>query len=133
MKRILTLLLVLLPLVGCAQSDLYHRYASLAGTTVAQVSGFKLNDSVRIDVVMVQSDSDKDWHMLAERFGIADSTGVTSWLGDAQHPEQRTRWEGKPVVRVVASSGRRTIGLYCLKDERQYDALIDYQMRNMKK
>ena len=114
-----------------AQTDLYKRYASQPGLTVAQVSGFKLNDTVRVDVVMLQAESDEDWQRLTRIFGIEESTGVTSWLGEADHPEQRTRWNGKPVLRVVAAHEKRTIGFYHLNNERQLDALIDYQTRHM--
>ena len=131
MKKILLLSLLMLTLAVQAQSDLYQRYASQPGLTVAQVSGFKLNDTVRIDVVMVQSDNVQSWRRLVERFDIDDSTGVTSWLGDVDRPEHRTHWNGRPVVRVVASHKHRTVGLYRLDTEAQYDALLEYQTNTM--
>ena len=131
MKHLIAILLLLLPLVAEAQSEIYHRYASQPGLTVAQVSGFKLNDTVKVDVVMLQADNDKEWRRLAASFGISDSTGVTSWLGEVENPERRTHWNGQPVIRVIAAHSRRTIGLYHLENEAQFDALIDYQTNNM--
>lgn len=131
MKRILTLCMLLLPLVVCAQSDLYRRYAAQPNLTVAQVCGFKLSDDVKIDVVMVQGDNAEGWSWLMRQFGLGDSAGVSSWLGDRQHPERHTRWTGGPVARVVVSHEHRTVGIYCLENEEQYDALIEYQMTNM--
>lgn len=131
MKRFVIMLLLLMPLAVTAQSDLYRRYASMTEYTVAQVSGFKINDSVRIDVVMVQSDNDKDWYRLSKMFGVEQATGVTSWLGAADHPEHRVAWTGEPVIRVVASHDKRTIGLYRIDNEAQYDALMEYQVSAM--
>ena len=69
MKRILFLLLLLLPLAASAQnqaaslreSTLYRHHAARQDVAVAQVSGFRLNDSVRVDVVLVVADDDKAW------------------------------------------------------------------------
>ena len=77
--------MMLLPLAAMAQSSLYKSYASRQHLTVAQVSGFMLNESVRVDVVM-----------------------------------------------VVASHERRTVAFYRINTEAQYDALLDYQLNNMK-
>lgn len=131
MKKILLTIMLLLPLAVAAQGELYKRYASRPDLTVAQVSGFRLNDSVRVDVVLLAADDEAAWQKLKKEFGIDGTEGVTSWLGDVRQPSRRTRWSGAPVVRVVASHGRRTVGLYRLDNERQYDALIDYQLGTM--
>ena len=122
MKRILIALL--LPLVSSAQSSLYHRYASRQDLTVAQVSGFHLNDSVTIDVVMVVADNDAVWNHLKQELNIQSHQGVTSWLATPDSPSLRSRWNGSPILRVVASHQRRTVAFYSLDNEQQYDALI---------
>ena len=63
MKRILYVFLVMLQLAllaGChhrsetpAKGVLYQRYAARQDLKVAQLGGFKLCDSVRVDVVML--------------------------------------------------------------------------------
>ena len=61
MKRLILIMMLPLALaVGCthkggapAEGSLYERYASLPETSVAQVCGFLLRDSVRVDVVAV--------------------------------------------------------------------------------
>ena len=110
---------------------LYRHYAGRQELKVAQVCGLKLCDTVRVDVVMLQAGSDDDWRAMMDEFAIADSVGVSSWLGDTLQPAERVAWTGEPVLRVVASPQLKTIGLYRLESEVQYDALIDYQLNNM--
>ena len=115
-----------------AQSELYKRYASRPDLTVAQVSGFKLNDSVRVDVVIVVADNGTAWLRLKQELDIRGEEGVNSWLGEIKQPAKRSRWNGRPMLRVVASHNRRAVGFYRLETEAQYDALIDYQLNTMK-
>ena len=63
MKRILYILCMTLVFAGCdtsdlrpPTSDLYQRYASRQNLTVAQVTGFHLNDTVKTDVVILVAD-----------------------------------------------------------------------------
>ena len=132
MKRLLIFLMMLLPIAAIAQNDLYKRYASRQDLTVAQVNGFKLNERERVDVVIVVADDEAAWRKLAEELNIKGEDGVVSWLGDTKKPEQRMKWTGGPVLRVVASHARRTVAFYRLDTEAQYDALLDYQLNNMK-
>ena len=128
MKKILTILLLLLPLVVSAQSRLYERYASRQELSVAQVSGFRLNDSVRINVVLVVADDEAAWQKLMKEYKVVSTNGSTSWLGEADHPAKRTQWTGKPVCKVIVSHDRRTIAFYQLENMEQYEALLDYQL-----
>lgn len=133
MKRLLIILIFMLPVAMTAQSELYKRYASRQELTVAQVSGFKLNDSVRVDVVLVVADNEAAWQRLKQELDIRGDEGVTSWLGELKQPSRRARWNGRSLLRVVASHARHTVGFYRLDTEKQYDALIEYQMNKMKK
>ena len=128
MKKILTILLLLLPLVVSAQSRLYERYASRQELSVAQVSGFRLTDSVRINVVLVVADDEAAWQKLMKEYKVVSTNGSTSWLGEADHPAKRTQWTGKPVCKVIVSHDRRTIAFYLLENMEQYEALLDYQL-----
>ena len=132
MKRLLAILMMLLTTAAMAQNDLYKRYASRPDLTVAQVSGFKLNESERVDVVIVVADNEAAWKKLAEELNIKGEDGSLSWLGNVNKPALRVRWTGGAVLRVVASPTRRTIAFYRINTEAQYDALLDYQLNNMK-
>jgi len=60
-KHILILLFILMTLTAAAQNKLYDRYASRQDLTVARVDGFRLNDSTKVDVVMLVADDATSW------------------------------------------------------------------------
>lgn len=139
MKRLFILLLPLALLFSCsgepeevAMDALYQGYASRQELKVAKVVGLQLCDTVSIDVVLLQAEDEAAWRQMAGEFGLQDTTGTTSWLGDTADPTQHVAWDGEPVVRVIASHKRQTIGLYRIENETQYNALIDYQLNRMK-
>ncbi|MBQ9474536.1 MAG: hypothetical protein IJU81_09035 [Bacteroidales bacterium] len=139
MRKILLLILPLAFWAGCSRPDtnppesaLYRQYAAQHDLKVAQVNGFKLYDTVRVDVVMLQAENEQSWLRLTEEFDIRGEEGTVSWLGNIDTPTIRTQWNGSPVMRVIASHDKHTIGFYRLDNETQYDALIDYQLRKMK-
>ena len=131
-NRLLILLCAwLLPFGAMSQSELYKRYASRQDLTVAQVSGFKLNDTARVDVVLIVADNATAWESLKKELDIRGDSGTVSWLGDTRQPAKRAKWNGRPLLRVVASHSRKTVAFYRLENEGQYDALLDYQLKNI--
>lgn len=132
MKRLLLILVLLLPLAAAAQSPLYQRYAQRTDIAVAQVSGFRLNDTVKVDVVLLVAPDAQAWQQLKQELDIRTSSGVTSWLASSSNPATRARWNGSPVCKAIASHSRRTVALYLITSEQQYDALLDYQMTHTK-
>ena len=115
-----------------AKNALYKQYAPRPELSVAQVCGFSLCDTVRVDVVLLRAESDEAWQQLIEEFNLEGQEGTESWLGDTEQPAQRVKWTGAPVLRAIASHSRRTLAFYRLDNETQYDALIDYQIKEMK-
>ncbi len=115
-----------------AKNALYKQYAPRPELSVAQVCGFSLCDTVRVDVVLLRAETDEAWQQLVEEFNLEGQEGTESWLGDTEQPAQRVKWTGAPVLRAIASHSRRTLAFYRLDNETQYDALIDYQIKEMK-
>ena len=141
MKRLL--LIILLPLAlltGCSHekkeysaSELYQHYAERQNLKVAQVEQFSLSDSVSVEVILMEADDENAWQQLKEEFNIQGDEGTVSWLGDSDNPALRTQWTGIPVMRVIASLDKHTIGIYRIDNEMQYDAIVDYQLEKTKK
>lgn len=133
MKR---LLFILLPLMFLACSHqvkelpLYSHYAVRQDLTVAQVMGFELNDTVKVDVVILVADDTASWHGLKEEFDIRTSEGVTTWMGDIDQPSKRVKRGERPAWRAMAVHEDRTIAFYRIDNETQYEALLDYQMEH---
>lgn len=132
---LLALAASLLALQGCAvdsrndmQSELYKRYASRDGLTVSQVRGMRINDSVKIDVLILVADDAKVWQDCTVEFDIRNSEGVASWIGAPAHPERRVAWDGNPCCKVIASPAKQTISIYTLQNDVEYQSLLDYQL-----
>ena len=62
------------------EAPLYQKYAERQDLTVAQVSGFYLNDTVKVDVVILVADDTATWNRLKEEFDIRADAGITSWM-----------------------------------------------------
>lgn len=130
MRHIIMIMLLVawLPTAVRGQEQLYERFASRSDLAVARVEGLRLDETAKVDVVLVVADNADAWRTLMAELGVEVADGVSSWLGDVKQPERRTRWNGGPCCRVVVWHERHTVGFYHINDEAQYDALIDYQL-----
>lgn len=136
MKRLLFILLPVLLCMGCSREEietpLYQQYASRQDLTVAQVSGFHLNDTVKVDVVILVADDTTAWQNLKEEFDIRTAEGVTTWMGDIDHPSQRVMRNIRPAWRAMAVHSDMTIAFYRVDSEEQRQALLEYQLNKIK-
>ena len=107
---------------------LYHQYEARKDVTVAHVTGFQLCDTVKTAVVILVADDSAPWQSLKTEFDIRTSEGVTSWMGDIDHPAQRVKRNVRPAWRAMAVHADRTIAFYRIEDSVQYQALLDYQL-----
>lgn len=134
MKRLLLILLPLM-LLACSHEEtelpLYQRYAPRQDLTVAQVEGFRLNDTLKTDVVLLVADDSAAWAGLKEEFDIRTSEGVTSWMGDIDEPAHRVKRAVRPAWRAMAVLADRTVAFYRIDTEAQRQALLDYQMNTI--
>ena len=135
MKKLLLILLPLM-LLACSreveETPLYSQYAVRQDLTVAQVTGFQLNDSVKVDVVILVADDSAAWQCLKEEFDIRTDAGITSWMGNIDHPAQRVTRSERPAWRAMAVHDEQTIAFYCIENDSQYEALLDYQLDKLK-
>lgn len=136
MKRLLYILLMIL-LASCSREEvetpLYQQYAARKDLTVAQVTGFQLCDTVKVDVVILVADDTAAWHGLKEEFDIRTLEGVTSWMGNIDHPQQRVKRSERPAWRAMAVHDDLTIAFFRIENETQYQALLDYQLQSQSK
>ncbi len=122
-------------IVGCSREvdtvPLYQRYAARTDLTVAQVKGFHLCDTVKVDVVILVADDSVAWQGLKEELDIRTSEGVTSWMGDIDKPAKRVKRSVRPAWRAMVVHDDRTIAFYRIDTEEQREALMDYQMNKL--
>lgn len=135
MKRLLFILLLPLAFLSCSREveevPLYRQYAARQDLTVAQVKGFQLCDTVKTDVVILVADDSVAWQQMKEEFDIRTSEGVTSWMGNIDHPQQRVKRSVRPAWRAMAVHNDHTIAFYRIDTEEQREALLDYQMERI--
>ena len=132
MKRLLFILLLPLAFLSCSREveevPLYRQYAARQDLTVAQVKGFQLCDTVKTDVVILVADDSAAWQSLKTEFDIRTAEGITSWMGDIDHPAQHVKGGKLPAWRAMAVHDDRTIAFYRIDTEAQRQALLDYQL-----
>lgn len=132
MKRLIPVFLLTILLSACSreveEEPLYQEYAARQDLAVAQVKGFRLNDSLKVDVVILVADDSAAWNRLKAELNIRTSEGVTSWRGDMDHPQQRVKRGTYPMWRVMAVHDERTVAFYRVESQAQFDALRNYQM-----
>ncbi len=141
MKRLFLLLLLLaVAVVGQAQSDLYERYAGQPGVKVASVTGFPLDSSSHVDVILVEAEDDAGWAWMRQEFLIVElmpEQQASLREGDdvvffARRSRSNPR-DGVTVVgdKVDVSSScyvgisylQRAVYIFCAENESQSDAI----------
>lgn len=115
------------------RQQVYNRFAERQDLAVAIIDGFKLNDTVKVDVLIIVADNDKAWNKLCTEFDIRSQKGVSTWTGKGDRPETRQKWLGKPACKAFASPAKKTICLYYIDNDTEYECLMDYQMDLMSK
>ena len=139
LAHIAWLLLALTAITGCspkadeptASDLLYNRYAQREDLTVAQVKGFHVNDSVKVDVVILVADDSAAWAGLMTEYGVSTSEGITSWLGSMEQPAHHVKRSATPLWRAMAVHEERTLAFYLVDCATLFDALREYQMRRI--
>lgn len=129
------------PLEEC--SELYRRYAGAEGLEVSFVQGYRLNDSVRVDVTLLQATDSAAWSILQDSLGYArlapedreylmKHKGIRMKLipkGYLDNPMDSVFLNND----LVAIDGtNRVIGIFNLTDSNQYNAIIRKNIRDIK-
>lgn len=110
---------------------LYEHYATRTELTAAQVKGFHLSDSVKVDVLLLVADDSAAWQGLKQEFDIRTAEGVTSWLGAIDEPARRVKRSQMPLWRAMAVHDEKTVAFYRVENAEQFAALREYQMDRM--
>lgn len=146
MKRyVLPLLIVLLPVAIYAlwewtprtvpperASELYRQYASNPHLNVSYIEDFRVNDTVTVDVTLLEAKDDEGWEELRERFDISDLSDIpeevrhlfaekTKAIGFSHYEEDD---EGEIVNIVVYSRIEKSVYLFHTKKDAEIKAIF---------
>ena len=146
MKRyVLPLLIVLLPVAIYAlwewtprtvpperACELYRQYASNPHLTVSYIEDFRVNDTVTVDVTLLEAKDDEGWEEMMEKFGIIDLSDIpdevrhlfaekTKAIGFGHYEEDD---EGEIVNIVVYSRIEKSVYLFHTKKDAEIKAIF---------
>ncbi len=132
--------MLLASMAATAQTDLYRRYAQQEGVKVASVSGFAIDSATRVDVTVIEAESDEGWRWMKEEFYIGDLSPQQEASLDegydavlfARRSRSNPR-DNAPVVDeqldvagscyIGISYLSRAVYIFCADSEEQYDAV----------
>ena len=122
-------------------SELYTKYAGTEGLDVAFVKDYRVNDTVFVDVTLLEATTDSAWNGLVKEFNFgdqfnaelpSDTNAVSFWFAPRNHynlPMDSTLLNNDI---VVASQYRKTMAVFHITSEDQVNAIVFRQIVNVK-
>ncbi len=119
-------------------SDLYQTYAGNPEIQASFVKGFRVNDTMTVDVTVLEATTDSSWSLLMDDFGIpaipeefkelyANNASVD--FGLVSKCDTRTTDSDPDNNNVMASSRQRqTIWVFSTANQSQREAIISYKI-----
>ena len=118
-------------------SELYARYADVEGVEASFIKDYRVNDSVFVDVTVLEASNDSAWAVLKREYKIpeptpeqkADMEKGSPCIAFCRLPDQNTAKEDSPYTDeyalVVAVHNEQTIYVFYSKTIEQKDNLVD--------
>ena len=122
-------------------SDLYRRYENADGIAASYIHNFPVNDTLRVDVTLLEATTDSAWNGLVKEFNFgdqfnaelpSDTNAVSFWFAPRNHynlPMDSTLLNNDI---VVASQYRKTMAVFHITSEDQVNAIVFRQIVNVK-
>ena len=122
-------------------SEIYQKYASMENVKASFIKDYKVNDTLTLDVTLLEATSDSGWARLVEEFNLSgqfnaelpsDTNAVSFWFAPRNHynlPMDSTLLNNDI---VVASQYRKTMAVFHITSEDQINAIVFRQIVNVK-
>lgn len=122
-------------------SDLYRRYEHADGIAASYIHNYPVNDTLRVDVTLLEATTDSAWNGLVKEFNFgdqfnaelpSDTNAVSFWFAPRNHynlPMDSTLLNNDI---VVASQYRKTMAVFHITSEDQVNAIVFRQIVNVK-
>ena len=124
-------------------SEVYRKYAGVEGVRASFVKDFWLNDSVAVDVTLLEADSDEGWERLIDDFKIIPYDKEDSAL---VNPNAITLLYVKKDDSIIGKGGndesndmlmvsqhKRTVSFFDIRNEEQENAIFMYSINMVQK
>lgn len=114
----------------------YQTYANQPGIRAAFIKDYRINDTVKVNVTLLEAQTDSAWTILQTDFNVpiipeeyrelvASSNSVDFWLASKDNPKDRTDTIISHNDIIVMSRQMQTICICHIENKRQSDAIMD--------
>ncbi|MBR1834557.1 MAG: hypothetical protein IJ785_03525 [Bacteroidales bacterium] len=110
----------------------YRRYHSLPGIQATFIQGKSLNDTLRVDLTLLQATTPEGWSRLCDDFQVPDGNGEFQQVLD--NPDIILSILNYPVdfrdtIHVAAASrALRCVSIFHITTEEQFDAIVEHHI-----
>ncbi len=124
-------------------SDLYTRYENVDGVAASFIKDYKVNDTVFVDVTLLEAQTDSAWTILQTDFDVpiipeeyrelvASSNSVDFWLASKDNPKDRTDTIISHNDIIVMSRQMQTICICHIENKHQAIAIMNRETHDLK-
>lgn len=124
-------------------SDIYKRYENREGLDVSYVKKYRVNDTVFVDVTLIEAKDTSVWNSVCEDFHIPSFSKIPEEIRELYYSSQVfecridkdsafTKESGPYIKRLfVYSRKNMTVCVFHSLNDKQYDAILDKELENI--
>lgn len=118
-------------------SELYARYADVEGVEASFIKDYRVNDSVFVDVTVLEATTDSAWENLMNVFDLGKDSGTNSlnrivaWRSPNGKPTEHAQPTSPDDWGVAAVPGKKYISIFHSKNEEEITAISFYIFQNI--
>lgn len=119
-------------------SDLYRRYEHADGIAASYIHNFPVNDTLRVDVTLLEATTDSAWQALCADFALSDiveemkvvaPNAVFSRQVNRHNYEQVVRGDSPDAEILAISSDTKTFSIFHTHNAAEIHAVFCYNMK----
>lgn len=119
-------------------SDLYRRYEHADGIAASYIHNFPVNDTLRVDVTLLEATTDSAWQTLCADFALSDlveemkeiapSAVFSRWVNRRDY-RQVVRGDSHDAELLAISCDSRTFAVFHTRNAAEMHAVFCYNMK----
>ena len=123
------------PLEEC--SGIYQRYHDNPHVVASFLKDFRVNDTVTVDVTLLEAKDDEGWEELRERFDISDLSDIPEDVRHLFEKDQESvgffqyAEEGERKKLAVYSRVKRSVAVFHTEEKNKIDAIYTKEKREI--
>ena len=123
------------PLEEC--SEIYQHYHDNPHVVASFLKDFRVNDTVTVDVTLLEAKDDEGWEELRERFDIGDLSDMPEDVRHLFEKDQKSAGvfqyaeEGERKKLAVYSREKRSVAVFHTEEKNKIDAIYTKEIREI--